>query len=350
MTLYTRWLSIADRFSENQALLDWKSGRSWTFAEMQAELDRRESISKGGIVCPKGWQAELIFETLRAWRDDAALCPVEGESPDLERFEGIPANIVHVKMTSGSTAEPKMILFTEDQLAADVANIVATMGLRPEWPNLGVISMAHSYGFSNLVTPLLLHGVPLVWVGDPMPSLISTVLEHDGGAYTLPAVPAMWRAWLEAGVLNGDAVKLAISAGAPLSLELESRLYKQEGLKVHNFYGSSECGGIAYDRSENPREDAACVGTALENVNLEICGSEGKLVVRSLAVGEAYRSANVNETALGNGEFTTSDLAEIDGGTAQVYLRARSGEDKRSRPESSPWENRRSDPSGGFSN
>ena len=52
---------------------------------------------------------------------------------------------------------PRAILFTVSQLMADATNIVDTMGLRADWPNLGVISLAHSYGFSNLITPLLLH-------------------------------------------------------------------------------------------------------------------------------------------------------------------------------------------------
>ena len=49
-----------------------------------------------------------------------------------------------------------MVAFTAAQLMADAENIVTTMGLRPDWPNLGVLSLAHSYGFSNLVLPLLL--------------------------------------------------------------------------------------------------------------------------------------------------------------------------------------------------
>ena len=53
---------------------------------------------------------------------------------------------------------------------ADAENIVATMGLRPDWPNLGVISLAHSYGFSNLVLPLLLHGIPLILAPVPLPA------------------------------------------------------------------------------------------------------------------------------------------------------------------------------------
>lgn len=326
MNLYTHWQSIADRFSKDQALLDWKSGRSWTFGELQGELDCRESAQPGAILFPNGREVELIFETLRAWRDGVILCPVEAATPDMARFAGIADNIVHVKMTSGSTAEPKLILFEASQLAADAENIVVTMGLKSEWPNLGVISMAHSYGFSNLVTPLLLHGVPLVWVGDPLPAMMSTILEQEGRVYTLPAVPAMWRAWLEAGVINSDAVKLGISAGAPLSLELEDRLYEEAGLKVHNFYGSSECGGIAYDRNEEPRTDASCVGTALTNVGLEVRDSEGCLQVKSAAVGAGYWPASENESALGGGEFTTSDLAEIDVADGQVLLRARSGE------------------------
>ena len=57
---------------------------------------------------------------------------------------------------SATTGAARVIAFTAGQLAADVENIVATMGLRPNWPNLGVISMAHSYGFSNLVLPLFM--------------------------------------------------------------------------------------------------------------------------------------------------------------------------------------------------
>lgn len=332
MNLYKRWQVIADRFSGEQALLDWKTGRSWTFNELQEEVDRRESAESGTVLFPNGWQVELIFETLRAWRDGAILCPVEGEPPEVERFAGIPQTIAHVKMTSGSTAEPKLVLFESQQLAADAANIVTTMGLKHEWPNLGVISMAHSYGFSNLVTPLLLHGVPLVWAGDPLPELLSAILGQDGAGYTLPAVPAMWRAWLEAGAIKGDAIRLAVSAGAPLSLELENRLFEGAGLKVHNFYGSSECGGIAYDRSLEPRTDASCVGTAMDNVELGIRDSDGCLIVQSEAVGQAYwavaeeESGGEEESKLGKGQFVTADLAEIEGESGKVYLRSRSGD------------------------
>ena len=156
--------------------------------------------------------------------------------------------------------------FTAEQLAADAENIVATMGLRPDWPNLGVISMAHSYGFSNLVLPLLLHGIPLILAPAPLPEIVRRAAETEP-AITLAAVPAMWRAWHEADAIPPN-VRLAISAGAPLPLNLEQAVFKTRGLKIHNFLGSSECGGIAYDAGETPRTDAACVGAPMRNVNL----------------------------------------------------------------------------------
>lgn len=323
MTLYKRWQTIVERFAKNLALTDWKTGRSWTFDGLQDELDRREVLKPGAVLFPKGWEVELIFETLRAWRDGAILCPVENAPPGPEVFHGIPDGIVHVKMTSGSTANPKLILFKGRQLAADAANVTATMGLEPGSPNLGVISMAHSYGFSNLVTPLLLHGVPLVWIGDPLPGSLSAVLERQDAPCVLPAVPAMWRAWAAAGILTSPVVKLAVSAGAPLSLDLENRLYQDSGVKIHNFYGSSECGGIAYDRSGEPRTDPACVGTAMANVRLELGNRHSCLVVKSAAVGEGYWPAPPSNTPFGKGVFVTSDVAEITPVKGEVLLRAR---------------------------
>src|SRR5204863_4900590 len=113
-----------------------------------------------------------------------------------------------------TTGVPRLVAFTAPQLMADAGNIVQTMGLRPDWPNLGVISLAHSYGFSNLVLPLLLHGIPLLLLDSPLPEAVRRSAELHP-AITLAAVPALWRAWHEASAIPAN-VRLAISAGAPL--------------------------------------------------------------------------------------------------------------------------------------
>jgi acyl-CoA synthetase (AMP-forming)/AMP-acid ligase II len=212
-----------------------------------------------------------------------------------------------------------LVAFTAPQLAADAENILYTMGLRPDWPNLGVISLAHSYGFSNLVLPLLLHGIPLILAPSALPEVIRRT-SFGWPAFTLPAVPAMWRAWHEAKAIPTN-INLAISAGALLPLALEQSVFMASELKIHNFYGATECGGIAFDASATPRTDEALVGTAMQNVELAI-NEFGCLTVRSQAVGQAYLP-NPDEN-LGGGQFQTSDLGEIVDGL--VYLRGRASD------------------------
>lgn len=313
--LYECWRRVARAVPSKIALRDLSSGRQWTFSELAVEAERGGACT-GRVAFPQGVCANFILHVLRAWRCGQVVCPLEQDQLPPEIAPGLSSKIVHLKMTSATTGDPRLIAFTASQLTADAQNIVATMGLRPEWPNLGVISLAHSYGFSNLVLPLLLHGIPLVLAGAPLPELLRRGAATEPEV-TLAAVPAMWRAWVDAGAVPAN-VRLAISAGAPLPLSLEQLIYSRQGLKVHNFYGSSECGGIAYDATDIPRTDASCAGTSMRGVVLSL-GANGCLQVRSGAVGETYWPHS--SPSLGNGVFQTSDLGEILAGS--VHLRGR---------------------------
>ncbi len=296
--LYERWLRVVSERGSDWALRDASTDRSWSFAELNAaaaQLDLQTDL-----VLAKGNGPEFILHTLAAWRDHRPLCPVEVEPPSLRC--SVPLDIAHVKTTSASGGVAKMVLFTGEAIAADADQIVSTMGLTPDAPNLGVISLAHSYGFSNLVTPLLLHGIPLILLSSPLPESLRQAALLTPSA-TLPAVPAMWNAWLRAGAIPRN-LRLAISAGAPLPLALERQIYDDTGLKVHNFYGSTECGGIAYDRGDRPRSEETLVGTPMDGVEVTV-SSEGCLSVKSAAVGSGYWPQPQRELA--GGLFQTSD-------------------------------------------
>ena len=315
--LYERWLEIAQARRDELALRDLATGRAWTFAQLAAAGETPPPDCEP-LVFPRGNSAEFLLAVLRAWRLGQVICPLEtGQTPP--GFAHFPEGCVHLKLTSASTGAARAVAFTAGQLAADAANIVATMGLRPDWPNLGVISLVHSYGFSNLVLPLLLHGIPLTLADSPLPESVRRAAKPER-AVTLAAVPALWRAWHAAGAIPPN-VQLAISAGATLPLALEETIFTELGLKIHNFYGASECGGIAYDRALTPRTDAACVGAAMAQSELSV-GASGCLEVRGQTVGQTYWPAP--ELALGAGRFQTSDLAELREGL--VYLRGRAGD------------------------
>lgn len=315
--LYQRWQRVAREHAAEVALTDLRTRRRWTFGELQAQAEQNDA-SAGPVSFPQGTGPEFIFTVLNTWRTGAVLCPLEtGQLPP--QVSQLPKGIAHLKTTSATTGKARLVAFTGEQLAADADNIVQTMELRREWPNLGVISLAHSYGFSNLVLPLLLHGIPLLLLDSPLPEAVRAAgltVDH----LTLPAVPALWRAWHEAGAIPPN-IRLAISAGAPLPLQLEQEIFKKSGLKLHNFCGATECGGIAYDQSNTPRSDGSCVGAPMENVALAI-GPDGCLEVRGRAVGQSYWPEP--DRNLGDGCYRTSDLAEIKSG--QLFLRGRASD------------------------
>lgn len=302
---YLRWLETARRFADEPAVFDGDEVLSFAalarLAESAPSVDRPVVARTGGI--------SFLIDLLRAWRDGQAAIPVEKEAPEPQLRRQPPAGIHLVKYTPGAAGIPRGIFVTGDQLAADAARLVAAMGLQPGEPNLAVISLAHSYGFSNVVLPLLFHGVPVRMVAVPFPRVLEDAMRRHPSV-VLPAVPPMWRAWLRSGVLRDAPVRLAISAGAPLPLELEQSVFDDCGLKIHNFYGTSECGGIAYDSSESPRPDAGLLGTALDGVDVSIHES-GRLLVRSDAVADSYEIPR-DDDLLGGGAHLTRDLATID--------------------------------------
>lgn len=315
--LYDIWRDIARQRGGELALWDRGARRRWRFRELAQAAETAERCA-APVVFPRGNGAEFILTLLRAWRAGAVVCPLEMDQA-LPRWSSLPAGGKHLKLTSATSGSARMVVFSEAQLAADARNIVQTMRLRPEWANLGAISLAHSYGFSNLVLPLLLHGIPLILAPSPLPEMVRRAAAGHL-ALSLAGVPALWRAWHEAEAIP-DNVRLAISAGAPLSIELERAVHETRGLKIHNFYGSSECGGIAYDDTPLPREEEGLVGRALCGVDLRLNG-EGCLAVRSEAVGQGYWPKR--EASLEDGCFLTGDLAEIHSGS--IYLRGRIGD------------------------
>jgi long-chain acyl-CoA synthetase len=318
MLLLERWREVLARTPNETAVFDTASGRLWTFAELDSAAAGFLRSPDALPIRPSGHGPGFILATLQAWQTSRILQPLEvGQTP--AALPELPPGIVHLKTTSASTGPSRLVAFTAGQLAADADNIVATMGLRPDWPNLAAISLAHSYGFSNLVLPLLLHGIPLILAPSPLPEAVR-LAQEPFASVTLPGVPALWNAWSEADALT-PAVRLGISAGAPMPVALEHSIHVKHGLKVHNFYGSSECGGIAYDAADEPRCEDAFVGRAMHRAELGLSDA-GCLEVRGPAVGQGYLPADVE--TLSEGVFRTSDLAEIiDGG---VFLRGRAGD------------------------
>jgi acyl-coenzyme A synthetase/AMP-(fatty) acid ligase len=305
--LYPRWLEIARLHADRPAVIDGETGRSWTFAWLAEEVDARSPADAPRVA--RTGTAGFFVDVLHAWRDGQAVIPVERDAPEPRLHSVPPPDIRLVKHTPGAAGIPRGIFFDDTRVIADADRIAAAMGLTPATPNLAVVSLAHSYGFSNVVLPLLLHGVPVHLVAAPFPRVVADACRaHE--AVALPAVPSMWRAWHRSGILPGLPIALAVSAGAPLALELERDVFSSAGLKIHNFYGASECGGISFDATDRPRESADDAGTPLPGVRVTI-DPGGRLRVASDAVAAGYDEPR-DADPLGDGVYLTHDLGQLD--------------------------------------
>ncbi len=247
-----------------------------------------ETCRVGALVLPGGKVEPLAPTSPNVW---------SGVAPDL------------LKLTSGTTAAPRVIRFRAGQLLADCLNICQTMGLSQEDLNFGVIPFSHSYGFSNLITPLLACGVPLVASEERIPRAVLNDLARSG-ATVFPGMPIFYQKFVDmesAPVL--PRLRLCISAGAPLPKLMAQRFTEQFGQKIHTFYGASECGGIAYDASASADYVEGFVGRALAGVSIEGPAGEGAspISVRSAAVGDGYYPGD-EALVLGAGRFVPADV------------------------------------------
>ncbi|MEP6671757.1 MAG: class I adenylate-forming enzyme family protein [Chthoniobacter sp.] len=229
-----------------------------------------------------------------------------------------------LKLTSGTTSTPRAVRFRASQLFADGENICTTMGLTELDVNYGVIPFSHSYGFSNLITPLLVRGVRLVVSHDRMPRAILDGLAATK-ATVFPATPVFFQKLAElSNAPELPSLRRCISAGAPLAKQAAGMFSAKFGLKIHTFYGSSECGGIAYDASEERNYEDGFVGTPMQGVEIEHGSQEaGPIQVRSAAVGDGYFPTEDRET-LHSGRFVPADLVQR--GERGLYLVGRTSE------------------------
>ncbi len=212
-----------------------------------------------------------------------------------------------LKLTSGTTSAPRAIRFRAPQLLADCDQICATMGFGPDDLNFGAIPFSHSYGFSNLLTPLLCRGVPLVASDERLPRAILDGLAASG-ATVFPGIPVFFQKL--AGMEDAPALprlRLCISAGAPLPSAVGEKFTARFGLKIHTFYGASECGGIAYDASAEACCEDGFVGTAMSGVAISPL-EDGRIAVRSAAAGDGYFPEA--DDALRDGCFVPGDLVD----------------------------------------
>jgi acyl-coenzyme A synthetase/AMP-(fatty) acid ligase len=357
------WLENVRRAPDAPAVIDGESGCVWSRAQLNDAAERWRcalptgtSLSRQRVAVAElngtGWLAVFIG-LLHA---GAIIVPLDPAEPADTRAETAMAagvnwiwangrlnrlashaparnnNFCLVKLTSGSTGTPRPLVFTHAQMIADGRQVCSSMGIRSDDINLGIIPFGHSYGLGNLIVPLLVQGTAIVAAASPLPNALATDCERWKPT-VFPAVPTLLRALTRAEVSPSSlkSLRLIISAGAPLTPEVAAPFVQHFGLRIHSFYGSSETGGITFDRSGEASLTGRSVGTPLDGVRLNFRRG-GRFTVESAAVMGAGRHSPPDRAELNTlGELVllgrtgrTAKIAgrRIDLGEIEKVLRA----------------------------
>jgi long-chain acyl-CoA synthetase len=322
--LLAAWEKTLARKYDSPAIFDTRGEVARTFSDIENRASELEDEVAGPIYPidignHPDWPAHL----LAALRCGVVALPLESSITPQQRESALricsdgdwnEQPTVLLKLTSGTTAEPRAIRFRSEQLLADCVQICDTMGIADDDVNFGVIPLSHSYGFSNLVTPLLVRGIPMALSRDRMPRAVLDDLAATG-ATVFPGMPLFYQAFCE--MENPPPLpklRLCISAGAPLPLEVARKFCEKFGQPIHSFYGSSECGGICYDR-EARLEEAGFVGPPMDGVKVELLepdSAASRIRIQTAAAGDGY-FPEPDEEKLGGGFFSPDDLLSRSG-------------------------------------
>lgn len=316
------WHRLAAEEPNALAVID--DGRHWSRRELNdlvLEIERQladEPLCRSGVLLHLPNSARWLASFIALRRAGAVVIPLDAATTpqkccelahQLRSFALQSSGLAHrpdkprqwkaqlalVKLTSGTSGAPRAIAFSEAELRADGKNIMATMGFGAADLNYALLPLAHSYALGNLVAPMLSHGVPMMIGSAPLPRVIAEEIKTSG-ATVLPSVPSIFEALARTDDLSLGKLRLCITAAAALCPQLAQAFAEKFQLRLHNFYGASECGGIAYDRTGECGLTGDSVGHAMDGVDLSTT-PDGRLRVRSQAVSRYGKQADAGHPA-----------------------------------------------------
>ncbi|HEU4703347.1 MAG TPA: long-chain fatty acid--CoA ligase [Conexibacter sp.] len=313
-------------------------------------------LRAGGVVVPmnvllKGREVAYYLEDsgaklLFAWADFGAEARPGADAAGAELIEVDPLGFVElvgaaearpevaevadddtavILYTSGTTGKPKGAELTHANLAGNATTQVETLGaLTPDDVILGALPLFHSFGQTAAMNAGVLAGSCLTLLPrfDPVKAL--EIMARDG-ATVFMGVPTMYSALLAVPAEqrpDTSALRLCVSGGASLPVEVLRAFEQQYGSAILEGYGLSETSPIASFNHPDRERKPGSIGTPIRDVRMRVVdeqdeelpvGEVGEIVIQGPNVMKGYwQRPDATAEAMRGGWFHTGDMAKVD--------------------------------------
>jgi acyl-CoA synthetase (AMP-forming)/AMP-acid ligase II len=191
-----------------------------------------------------------------------------------------PGAVSELMFTSGTEAQPKAIMHTEQTAGSAVRAAAASLGLEPDDVVWMPSPIGHSTGLNYGLRMALHHGLPLVLQDRWSPDDAAALVSRHRCTYTVAATTFLADLVAQArrGTYDLSSLRLFGSGGAPVPADLVTAA-EASGMTVLRLYGSTEVLVATWNRPDSPLERRVMTdGRPLDGVDVEVRDGNGRAV------------------------------------------------------------------------
>lgn len=232
-------------------------------------------------------------------------------------------DVAIILYTSGTTGYPKGAMLTHRNLYSNARDVGDYLGMTPEDRVIATLPVFHVFALTVVVNAPLLQGATVLLAPRFSPGEIYE-LAGSQKATVFAGVPTMYNFLYQ---YDGDAEKfkhlrLAVSGGAPLPIQVLQDFETKFKVKVSEGYGLSEASPVTCFNPLDRERKAGSIGMSILNVENKVVdengievpiGEVGELIVRGPNVMKGYYKMPEETANAIRGEWLyTGDLATKD--------------------------------------
>ncbi|MCF1592296.1 long-chain-fatty-acid--CoA ligase [Streptomyces muensis] len=238
-----------------------------------------------------------------------------------------PSDTALILYTSGTTGQPKGAELTHSNVVLNVLTCHRTFGTRPHDVHLVALPLFHTFGQTVQMNAGFGAGATLVLL-PRFDAVTALRLMQREKVTVFAGVPTMY--W---GLLGADhsavdlaviaaELRLALSGGAALPVEILAQVQDVLGVRIHEGYGLSETSPLATFNHPDRETKAGSIGEPVWGVELRLIDGDwddvpadavGEIAIRGHNIMKGYLNRpDATAEAVRDGWFRTGDLARRD--------------------------------------